>query len=406
MNPDAWLETEVEEPDFGLKEYDITSSPNDFNLITLLSFIESGAVKIPGFQRNYVWDIKRASRLIESLLIGLPIPQIFLYEEAKNKYLVIDGQQRLMSIFYFSKKRFPREERRSELRQIFDQNSGIPQAVLEDDKYFARFNLRLADDAAGNKNRLNGLNYDTLGDLRPAFDLRTVRNVIIKQNSPDDGDSSIYEIFNRLNSGGINLTPQEIRISLYHSRFYDLLYHLNLDSRWRAVVGFPEPDLHMKDMEILLRGFAMLIDGNQYKPSMKRFLNTFSKSARQRYGLARDAGALAKLPDGEQAAESKKLEDLGKLEVLFKRFLDSTAGLPPKAFHGSTGRFNISIFDAVFTAVCEGGLKNSSAPLTIVDPTKLEALKADPVFVEATQKATADSANVKSRRERAKAILC
>ena len=93
-------------------EYDITVSPNDFNINTIFDFIDSGVVNIPGFQRNYVWDIKRASKLIESLLIGLPIPQIFLYEEKKNKFLVIDGQQRLMTIYYFKKRRFPKAEKR------------------------------------------------------------------------------------------------------------------------------------------------------------------------------------------------------------------------------------------------------------------------------------------------------
>lgn len=67
-------------------DYDISVSPNDFNLKTLFDFIDSGIVKIPGFQRNYVWDLKRASKLIESLLIGVPIPQIFLYEEKKNSF--------------------------------------------------------------------------------------------------------------------------------------------------------------------------------------------------------------------------------------------------------------------------------------------------------------------------------
>jgi uncharacterized protein with ParB-like and HNH nuclease domain len=103
-----------DEDEFEIDEYDLTSSPNDFNVLTIQSFIESGSVKIPGFQRNYVWDIKRASKLIESLLLGLPVPQIFLYEESRNKFLVIDGQQRLMSIYYFIKQRFPRKEKRVE----------------------------------------------------------------------------------------------------------------------------------------------------------------------------------------------------------------------------------------------------------------------------------------------------
>ncbi len=402
----AWAEPDEEQDEYPLREYDITASPNDFNLLTLFSFIESGSVKIPGFQRNYVWDIKRASRLIESLIIGLPIPQIFLYEEDRNRFLVIDGQQRLMSIYYFIKRRFPREEKRSELRQVFDQQGTIPPDILEDDTYFTKFNLRLNDPAGGKNNRLNGLNYDTLADTRSTFDLRTVRNVIIKQNTPDDGDSSIYEVFNRLNSGGINLTAQEIRISLYHSRFYDMLYRLNLTPEWRRLVGISQPDLNMKDVEILLRGFAMMIDGATYAPSMKRFLNAFSKKARSLFGLS--AGSSNRITETAQMvtkhAEQSVL--LSKVERIFKEFIAATAQLPEKAFYGETSRrFNISSFEAVFAALCEplwSGKTNTISPITAVT---IEALKTDPEFVEATQKATAQTANVEKRLSRARAIL-
>jgi len=81
---------EVDDSDDPIAEYDITATPNDFNVITIHNFIESGALVIPGFQRNYVWDIKRASKLVESLILGLPVPQIFLYEEKRNKFQVID----------------------------------------------------------------------------------------------------------------------------------------------------------------------------------------------------------------------------------------------------------------------------------------------------------------------------
>jgi len=73
--------------------------------------MESGVVRIPGLQRSFVWDLGRASELIESLILGLPVPQLFLYEEARNRFLVINGQQRLMSTYYFIKQRFPRRER-------------------------------------------------------------------------------------------------------------------------------------------------------------------------------------------------------------------------------------------------------------------------------------------------------
>lgn len=110
MSEDDWFDDAEVDEEGQIDEYDITASPNDFNLLTLQSFIEGGAIQIPGFQRNYVWDKKRASKLIESFIIGIPVPQLFLYEEAKNKFLVIDGQQRLMTIYYFYKQRFPRKE--------------------------------------------------------------------------------------------------------------------------------------------------------------------------------------------------------------------------------------------------------------------------------------------------------
>ena len=92
-------------------QYDISVIPNDFNITTIYNLIDSGAIEMPVFQRNYIWDKKRASRFIESLILGLPIPQIFLYQKARNQFLVIDGQQRLLSIYYFIKQRFPISER-------------------------------------------------------------------------------------------------------------------------------------------------------------------------------------------------------------------------------------------------------------------------------------------------------
>lgn len=371
-------ETNGEETE--IREYDITASPNDFNILTLHSFIESGAVKIPGFQRNFVWDLKRASKLIESVIIGLPVPQIFLYEEGRNKFLVIDGQQRLMSLYYFIKGRFPRKEKRVQLREIFDEQSKIPDSVLEDDGFFTKFSLQLPHQPPGQPNKLNGLNYATLEDYRTTFDLRTIRNVIIKQNLPEGDDSSIFEIFNRLNSGGVNLTPQEIRISLYHSRFYEMLQKLNLNTGWRQLLGLPQPDLHMKDLEIALRGFAMFLEGDNYRPSMASFLNRFSSQCRT-------------IP------EQKVLE----LKNLFERFVESCASLPPKAFYGKvSGKFNVLLFESVFAAQTHALAEDRGAQL---DMSKLDNLKDDPDFIEATQKSTTDKANVLTRLRRAQELV-
>ncbi len=371
-----WAEDEddLQYDEYQVREYEVTASPNDFNLLTLVHFVESDAIKIPGFQRNFVWDIKRASKLIESILIGLPIPQIFLYEEGRNSFLVIDGQQRLMSIFYFWKGRFPRKERRAELRRLFDEQGHIPKEVLDDDSYFVRFKLQLPENLPSHPNKLNKLSYQTLGDLQTTFNLRTIRNVIIKQTSPEGDNSAMFEIFNRLNSGGVNLKPQEIRTSLYHSDFYKMIYRLNGLPLWRRVLGIDVPDLNMKDCEILLRGFAMLISSKDYRPSMTKFLNDFSYKMK-----------------------SASKSDLDYLEQLFRSFLEACSTLTPKSFIGVKGRFNISIFESVFTAVCENPYLQRDVVKQPVREELIASLKQDSEFMEAAQKATAGAASVETR---------
>ena len=188
MTEDAsWFDDYAEDADdIQIEEYDITAAPNDFNVLTIYNFLESGSVRVPGFQRNYVWDLGRASKLIESLILGLPVPQVFLYEVERNKFLVIDGQQRLMSIYYFIKQRFPKKEKRAELRAIFDEHGKLSDAVVHDDAYFENFRLKLPDMSPQHPNRFKGLGYSTLGTYKTQLDLRTIRNVIVKQNAPKD----------------------------------------------------------------------------------------------------------------------------------------------------------------------------------------------------------------------------
>lgn len=377
-----WYENDVDEDNsYSFKEYEVSSTPNDFNTKTIIDFIESGLFKIPGFQRNYIWDIKRASKLIESLIIGLPIPQVFLYEEGKNNYLVIDGQQRLLTIYFFYKKRFPKSEKRSEIRQIFNENNRIPDEYLHNDDYFSDFKLKL-NDATIRDNKLDGLNYLTLGEFKTNFELRTIRNIMIKQNVPTDDDSAMFEIFNRLNSGGVILKPQEIRTSLFHSNFYDQLYRLNLNSAWRTLINKPEPDLHMKDIEIMLRGFAMLLNGNNYSPSMTKFLNQFSKKSK-----------------------SYTSETLSYLVEIFARFCQYMADMDEFVFLGKNSKFSITVFESIFVAVCKDAVEHHSLDIRHVTPEAITSLKDNVDFMAAAQQNTASKKNVESRLTLACEIL-
>ena len=380
--PDVVVDDELGDDSYPIDQYDIVSTPNDFNTKTIVDFIDSGVVIVPGFQRNYVWDIKRASRLIESIIVGLPVPQIFLYEQGRNKFLVIDGQQRLMSIYYFAKGRFPRKEALSELRLISEGRSSIPDEALLNDEHFSDFRLNLPENIPGQPNRFHQRMYSSLDDEhQTAFDLRTIRNILVRQVRPA-GDDAMYEIFNRLNSGGVNLTPQEIRRCMFDSKFYDILYKTNTEPKWRKLVGAEIPDIHMRDVEILLRGFAMLVYGNDYRPSMVKFLNGFSKHA-----------------------QSFDTDELSRLQLLLDSFLDSCVGLPSDAFHSAQGRFSPMIFESVFVAVCHKAYHENREITGQINAESLAKLKDDQSFKDATQSQTSAPANVKARLFRAREIL-
>jgi hypothetical protein len=363
-------------------QYNVSVSPNDFNVATIFSYIESGAFKIPGFQRNYVWDIKRASKLIESLILGLPVPQIFLYEKSQNEYHVIDGHQRLMSIYYFIKKRFPKTAARIELRRIFAQKGSIPEDVIGRDDLFANFNLMFTERIPGQRNPFHGLNYATLGEHKRALDLRPIRCVMIKQTSGDD-DSAIHEIFNRLNTGGVNLRPQEIRASLYDSEFMRMLHRVNLNADWRNLLNKSDPDLHFRDVEILLRGFAILIEQQSYSPSMVKFLNSFSKHAQE---FPRD--------------------EIDYLEDLFESFLRACENLPPSTFLQPNNRINMALFEAVFAVACGPSYWRHELIEGYLEPRGIDELAtADEEFKQASLEGTTSKANVFKRLERAKKSL-
>ena len=379
---DAMIESENED-DGVIKEYDITSTPNDFNISTLFNLINNGIIKMPPFQRNYVWDIKRASKLIESVILGLPIPQVFLYEKGKNNFFVIDGQQRLLSIYFFIKQRFPNLKGKEILRDFLAGDEQINEKFINEESFFDDFSLNLPSPVAPTINPLNGLKYETLGDYKRTFEyLRTIRSVVIKQNEEDEQDSAIYEIFNRLNTGGQNLTAQEIRMSLFYSKFYEMLLRINKNEQWRSFLGQPSTDLHFKDVEILLRSFAMLVHHCEYRAPMTKFLNSFSKEATKFNNETNEYW-----------------------EKLFESFIESCRELNDKDFFSGSGKFNISLFESVFVVVCENAFNGKKLVNGYVDRESLNSLKVNEQFIESTREGVASRKSVSSRMEAASLMI-
>lgn len=371
-----------ERSDFIVTEYDITSTPNDFNISTLFSLIDNGVIKIPPFQRNYVWDEKRASKLIESIILGLPIPQVFLYEHSKNSFYIIDGQQRLLSIYFFMKQRFPTKEGKTILRQYLTGDTKIDSKILSDDKYFKNFSLKLPSLASKENNKFNNLKFETLDGYKYTFEiLRTIRSVVIKQNEPDD-DSAIYEIFNRLNTGGQNLSQQEIRMSLYYSDFYKKLFEINNIPKWRALLCQESIDIHFKDIEILLRSFAMLFGYEEYSSPMGKFLNTFSKKA-----------------------NSFNQETITYLYDLFVSFLDSCSNLEKNIFRTKNNQFSISLFESVFVATAKPFFNRKATINVKIKNISILKIKEDDSFVSSNQGSVASKVNVTNRINRAIALV-
>lgn len=365
-----------------LKEFDITSTPNDFNIQTLFSLIDNGVIRLPPFQRNYVWDIKRASKLIESIILGLPVPQVFLYEKGKNVFYVIDGQQRLLSIYFFIKQRFPTNLGRAKLREYLTGDTKIEASILSNDDYFSNFKLSLPSPVVSERNKLDGLKYETLGEYKYTFEImRTIRSIVIKQNEPDD-DSSIYEIFNRLNTGGQNLSPQEIRMSLYYSDFYRMILTLNQDIRWRRLLNQDAPDIHFKDVEILIRAFAMLFNYKEYSSPMSKFLNAFSKDAMQ--------------------FNDKQTE---YLKDLFSSFLDNCSHIGPEKFASKSGQFRISLFESIFVAACLSPFTRRALLNKRISVVSVEALGSDQELQDATQGSVASARSVATRISRALTLI-
>lgn len=230
---------------------DVVTWSTDWTIESLLNQLERGNIDLnPRFQRRDAWNQVKKSRLIESLIYGLPIPQIVLAEDKKKKgrFIVVDGKQRLITLHQFCRS------------EESNQNFLILKGLRNDD--------------------LNGLSYKQLEenfpDLYESFLNQSIRSVIIK-NWPSD--NFLYTIFFRLNTGSLGLSPQELRRALKPGPFMDFVDDFSRNSvAIKEILKLSEPDYRMRDIDLVIRYYAFRNFVNEYKGDYKSFLDNTCES--------------------------------------------------------------------------------------------------------------------------------
>ena len=329
----------------------VSYSGTDFDVEGLVRRLGRGDIVVPnfgsrhpgvetaGFQRSFVWRRPQMDRFIESLLLGYPVPGIIFVQQADKRYLVLDGQQRLRTLAYY-----------------YD---GVHDGIE-----FALGNVAT---------QFKGLTYKTMpAELRRTLNNTFFQATIVKTDGTDASLEAVYQIFERLNSGGTQLTAHEIRVALYAGKFIEFLTDISNLPSWRNLYGAPSPRL--RDQEVVLRFIAFYVSPGDYKRPLKKYLNDFTARHRDTRSLS--------------------------LEVVKSRF-DTAASLLVRAVGGRGLRTRGGAVNAALTESMLVGLARrldlGSVPLPSDVKSAFDATLAAPGFVEAISRATADEDSVRSR---------
>lgn len=237
----------------GFQPADAVVTATDWTTQTVLLQLSKGNIELnPAFQRRDAWKVARKSKFIESLILGIPVPQLVLAERKtkRNSFLVIDGKQRLLS-----------------LRQF---------CANKDDGY-APYNLKSLDI----RKDLEGVSYEEMStnekfsQYNTNFENQPIRTVVIR-NWPNE--RFLYEVFLRLNTGSVPLSPQELRQALHPGQFSSYVDSFSSDSEEiRRILGLKGPDFRMRDAELVIRYFAFRNYLSEYTGNLSPLFDSTTK---------------------------------------------------------------------------------------------------------------------------------
>lgn len=279
----------------------------DYTLDTLTQYVKNEDILIqPGFQRKEVWDKNKSSKLIESFILGYPVPNILLGRPQNGDIMeVIDGQQRIVAISSYLTGAFTRGPLKG---TIFKLTGDIAPQYL-------------------NKT------FEELDDV----DQRRLRNSVLKATIlvyTDKEPDLKFSVFQRINTGSVTLTQQEIRNCIFGGSFNELLHDLNNNGDWRSLLS-KNPDSRMRDEETILRFFASFHNRTRYQKPMTKFLNDFMDKHRN-------------LDDATIESWRKLFTET--ISIIMNNFLNK--GNPFSSALGSK-QLNRAVFEAIMVAVAE-----------------------------------------------------
>jgi hypothetical protein len=302
---DAPLEEELDEVSVQQGRNKIFTDQGDPEIESLYNKWKRGKLVIqPDFQRQFVWDAKKSSRLIESALLDIPLPVVYISQEKDSNEYVIDGQQRLTSFFSFIDGAFP----------------GGADFRLSGLKVFSELNRK----------KFTELSDEDKDQIRYC----KIRTITFRKES----DPQLkFEIFERLNTGSVSLNDQELRNCIYRGPYNQLLRALASDPEFMSLIGLSKPDKRMKDIELVLRFAAFYHQSYlNFKPPMRAFLNREMESFQ--FISDRDALTLKSAFKNSLAVIKSMLDDHA-----FKRYYKGSATDPNG--YWEPNQFNASLFD-------------------------------------------------------------
>lgn len=322
----------------------------------------------PDFQRQYVWDTTKASKLIESAILQIPLPIIYLSEEKDGKEYVIDGQQRLTSFFSFIDGTFP------------------------DGKLFKLSGLNVFSE-------LNGKKFSELeAELQDKIRYYQIRTITFQKDSSEDLK---FEIFERLNTGSVQLNDQELRNCLYRGNFNVALKEMAADPDFMYILGLKTSDKRMKDKELVLRFCAFHHKTYlNYKAPIRNFLNL---EAQEKRNISDKELTELKAAFKNSCQIIKSIFDTNA----FKRFYKGKDGQPNGFWEPK--KFNTSLYDILMYSFAREDKNKVFQNLDSIKEALITLMTDDQEFVDSIELSTSSVQAVTTRfdkwREALKGIL-